>query len=211
MLFSVCKPSLPMSLFAGVEECEAHGGNQQQKCHEVVPVQLFALEEDGHENGEYREGVFIAYTNDISNLQTHTITVDTIESRLGNISVQADNLYGKGKLNAPDNAIVKITNNSPNNIVVNDITVNSATNVSNLVDGEVTQSIVKADDGAKITFNGVVLLKQEDIAKKNKDSSKSVAFTKLNSHNLGTPTNSAVIVEMIIWMITIMLIMQLPP
>ena len=45
-----------MSLFAGVEECEAHGGNQQQKCHEVVPVQLFALEEDGHENGEYREG-----------------------------------------------------------------------------------------------------------------------------------------------------------
>lgn len=145
--------------------------------------------------GEYREGVFIAYTNDISNLQTHTITVDTIESRLGNISVQADNLYGKGKLNAPDNAIVKITNNSPNNIVVNDITVNSATNVSNLVDGEVTQSIVKADDGAKITFNGVVLLKQEDIAKKNKDSSKSVAFTKLNSHNLGTPTNSAVIVE----------------
>ena len=145
--------------------------------------------------GEYREGVFIAYTNDISNLQTHTITVDTIESRLGNISVQADNLYGKGKLNAPDNAIVKITNNSPNNIVVNDITVNSATNVSNLVDGEVTQSIVKADDGAKITFNGVVLFKQEDIAKKNKDSSKSVAFTKLNSHNLGTPTNSAVIVE----------------
>lgn len=145
--------------------------------------------------GEYREGAFIAYTNDISNLQTHTITVDAIESRLGNISVQADNLYGKGKLNAPDNAIVKITNNSPNNIVVNDITVNSATNVSNLVDGEVTQSIVKADDGAKITFNGVVLLKQEDIAKKNKDSSKSVAFTKLNSHNLGMPTNSAVIVE----------------
>lgn len=53
-------------------------------------------------------------------------------------------------------------------------------------------SYTKYDNGAKISFNGVVLTKVEDIKNKNKDSKKDVAFALVDAHNLGSDSQAQV-------------------
>lgn len=139
------------------------------------------------------KGVFVAYDEGNAALKTGKVIVSDVEARLGNISINADNLYGTGKLAAPDDAEVTITNNSPNNLVVNNIYVNSAMIKTDVAeDGKTTKSIIKYDNGAKINFNGVAISQAGDISKKNKDASKKVSFSTLEAHKLGSNTSSAI-------------------
>ena len=139
------------------------------------------------------KGVFVAYDEGNAALKTGKVIVSDVEARLGNISINADNLYGTGKLAAPDDAEVTITNNSPNNLVVNNIYVNSAMIKTDVAeDGKTTKSIIKYDNGAKINFNGVAISQASDISKKNKDASKKVSFSTLEAHKLGSNTSSAI-------------------
>ena len=137
-------------------------------------VEIQALEEKLINAGfgcREKNGVFVAYVEqDNAALATGKITVQDLDVHLGNIAITADNLYGSGSLVAADTAEVNIINNSPNNLVVNNITVNSAINAADLVADGGNVSYTKYDNGAKISYNGVVLTKVEDIKSKNKDS-----------------------------------------
>lgn len=169
--------------------------SQDSAAFAAYSVEIQALEEKliNAGFGCRENGVFVAYVEqDNATLATGKITVQDVDVHLGNIAIKADNLYGSGSLVAADTAAVNIINNSPNNLVVNNITVNSAINAADLVADGGNISYTKYDNGAKISYNGVVLTKVEDIKSKNKDSKKDVAFALVDAHNLGSDSQAQV-------------------
>jgi hypothetical protein len=76
------------------------------------------------------------------------ITVPNIKAQLGSIRVTADVLTGSGKLKAPGDARVTITNNTPNYLIVKDIEVDA--------------------DAARVAFNGVDVASNADIGRLNR-------------------------------------------
>ncbi len=70
------------------------------------------------------------------------ITVKPVTALLGNINIKADNLTGKGTLNAPGDAEITITNNSPNFLKIGDLEVRN---------------------GGSILFNGAAVKTKADI------------------------------------------------
>lgn len=77
------------------------------------------------------------------------VVVNDITVRLGNIRTQADVLTGTGRLQAPGDAQITITNNTPNFLRLNDLTVLS-------------------DEGGTIRFNGVLVNGNADINRLNR-------------------------------------------
>ena len=100
-------------------------------------------------------GLTDAYINSLSNEipkgpTTDFITVDDVTAKLGNIHVKADNLSGTGSLNAPGDASISITNNSPNFLTVKNL---------------------KIRDGGDILFNGALVRSKAEINAMNSNGS----------------------------------------
>ena len=64
------------------------------------------------------------------------LTISDAEAKLGNIYVRGDKLQGNGVLDAPGDAEIRITNNGPSFLILNDLT-------------------IPADEGGRIYFNSV--------------------------------------------------------
>ena len=114
---------------------------------------------------------FNLVTDTISNTSSvGTIEVQDITLELGSIVVEGDNLYGDGNLYANPDASITITNNSPNDLIVNDIKIVGTNSTDN-----------KVYDGATISFNGVNIVNTSDI--QNKDINKVADVTLRNIYN----------------------------
>ncbi len=104
------------------------------------------------------------------NYLIHDLELDGITSQLGDINFEGDNVYGSGSLTAHGDGSVAITNNSPNNLKVGDITIAGSTGTSG------------AGQGGTIYFNNSALRGDAEavktaIGKRNADGQKSVSFT----------------------------------
>lgn len=64
------------------------------------------------------------------------LTVSDVVAQLGNVYVRGDRLHGTGHLDAPGDAEIKITNNGPNFLVLNNLA-------------------IPPDDGGKVFFNSI--------------------------------------------------------
>jgi hypothetical protein len=80
------------------------------------------------------------------------VHVGDISVRLGNINIKADNLRGTGELRAPGDAQINITNNTPNFLVVNDLS-------------------IRSDEGGMLRLNGVLVNSNADINRVNRSGS----------------------------------------
>ena len=113
---------------------------------------------------------------------THDFLVGDITAQLGDIVFEGDNVSGAGTLKASGDAEVKITNDSPNNLVMGDIHVVGS------------QGTAGAGQGGTIYFNSTEIKGdnaeaiQTAIQKENKDKTKSVSFVAETRYQTGGPS-----------------------
>ncbi len=115
----------------------------------------FARYETYKDNNGNSATTFVMYDN--NSLKTNKVTIKGTQVRLGNIVVEADNLYGNGTLNAGADAEVKIINNSSNNLVVNNISISS----------DSKGTVNSLYDGGYIIYNNANVSDAGDIAARN--------------------------------------------
>lgn len=110
---------------------------------------------------------------------THDFLVGDVTAQLGDIVFEGDNVSGAGTLNAGGDAEVKITNVSPNNLVMGDIHVVGS------------QGTAGAGQGGTIYFNSAEIKGDSAeairaaIQKENKDKTKSVSFAAETRYQTG--------------------------
>ncbi len=102
------------------------------------------------------------------------VHVDDITVKLGNIRTKGDVLTGTGSLKAPGNASIDITNNTPNFLVLNKLTVAS-------------------DDGGTVRFNGAMVNSAADINKLNRTGTGAERLTLLTRDTQGAAVPSITI------------------
>lgn len=113
---------------------------------------------------------------------THDFLVGDVTAQLGDIVFEGDNVSGAGTLNAGGDAEVKITNGSPNNLVMGDIHVVGS------------QGTAGAGQGGTIYFNSAEIKGDSAeairaaIQKENKDKTKSVSFAAETRYQTGGPS-----------------------
>lgn len=113
---------------------------------------------------------------------THDFLVGDITAQLGDIVFEGDNVSGAGTLKAGGDAEVKITNDSPNNLVTGDIHVVGS------------QGTAGAGQGGTIYFNSTEIKGDNAeairtaIQKENKDKTKSVSFDAETRYQTGGPS-----------------------
>lgn len=113
---------------------------------------------------------------------THDFLVDDVTAQLGDIVFEGDNVSGAGTLKAGGDAEVKITNVSPNNLVMGDIHVVGS------------QGTAGAGQGGTIYFNSTEIkgdsaeVIREAIQKENKDKTRSVSFAAETRYQTGGPS-----------------------
>ena len=113
---------------------------------------------------------------------THDFLVGDITAQLGDIVFEGDNVSGAGTLKAGGDAEVKITNDSPNNLVMGDIHVVGS------------QGTAGAGQGGMIYFNSTEIKGDSEeairtaIQKENKDQTKSVSFAAETRYQTGGPS-----------------------
>lgn len=113
---------------------------------------------------------------------THDFLVGDVTAQLGDIVFEGDNVSGAGTLNAGGDAEVKITNVSPNNLVMGDIHVVGS------------QGTAGAGQGGTIYFNSTEIKGdsaeaiQKAIQKENKDKTRSVSFAAETRYKTGGPS-----------------------
>ena len=113
---------------------------------------------------------------------THDFLVGDVTAQLGDIVFEGDNVSGAGTLKAGGDAEVKITNDSPNNLVMGDIHVVGS------------QGTAGAGQGGTIYFNSTeikgdsVEAIQKAIQKENKDKTRSVSFAAETRYQTGGPS-----------------------
>jgi|GEM_PF-711267 len=113
---------------------------------------------------------------------THDFLVGDVTSQLGDIVFEGDNVSGAGTLKAGGDAEVKITNDSPNNLVMGDIHVVGS------------QGTAGAGQGGTIYFNSTEIkgdsaeAVQKAIQKENKDKTRSVSFAAETRYQTGGPS-----------------------
>lgn len=113
---------------------------------------------------------------------THDLLVGDVTAQLGDIVFEGDNVSGAGTLNAGGDAEVKITNVSPNNLVMGDVHVVGS------------QGTAGAGQGGTIYFNSTEIKGdsaeaiQKAIQKENKDKTRSVAFDAETRYQTGGPS-----------------------
>ncbi len=139
-------------------------------------VEYYSYTKDASGNFTFNSEPLNELTPFISNNQ---VELEDITVKLGDIIVDGDNLYGTGTLHAKADAEVSIVNNSPNDVIINDIKV-----VANRTEEN------KYYNGASISFNGVNVSSNEDIESKNKDNSKTVTFAEIKDN-----TNTSSIIK----------------
>lgn len=112
---------------------------------------------------------------------THDFLVGDVTAQLGDIVFEGDNVSGAGTLNAGGDAEVKITNDSPNNLVTGDIHVVGS------------QGTAGAGQGGTIYFNSTEIKGDSAeairtaIQKENKDKTRSVSFVAETRYQTGGP------------------------
>lgn len=113
---------------------------------------------------------------------THDFLVGDITAQLGDIVFEGDNVSGAGTLKVSGDAEVKITNDSPNNLVTGDIHVVGS------------QGTAGAGQGGTIYFNSTEIkgdsaeALRTAIQKENKDKTKSVSFDAVTRYQTGGPS-----------------------
>lgn len=113
---------------------------------------------------------------------THDFLVGDVTAQLGDIIFEGDNVSGAGTLKAGGDAEVKITNVSPNNLVMGDIHVVGS------------QGTAGAGQGGTIYFNSTEIKGdsaeaiQKAIQKENKDKTRSVSFDAETRYQTGGPS-----------------------
>ena len=113
---------------------------------------------------------------------THDFLVGDVTAQLGDIVFEGDNVSGAGTLKAGGDAEVKITNVSPNNLVMGDIHVVGS------------QGTAGAGQGGTIYFNSTEIKGdsaeaiQKAIQKENKDKTRSVSFAAETRYQTGGPS-----------------------
>lgn len=109
---------------------------------------------------------------------THDFLVGDVTAQLGDIVFEGDNVSGAGTLKAGGDAEVKITNDSPNNLVMGDIHVVGS------------QGTAGAGQGGTIYFNSTEIKgdSAEAIQKENKDKTRSVSFAAETRYQTGGPS-----------------------
>ena len=113
---------------------------------------------------------------------THDFLVVDVTAQLGDIVFEGDNVSGAGTLKAGGDAEVKITNVSPNNLVMGDIHVVGS------------QGTAGAGQGGTIYFNSTEIKGdsaeaiQKAIQKENKDKTRSVSFAAETRYKTGGPS-----------------------
>ena len=113
---------------------------------------------------------------------THDLLVGDVTAQLGDIVFEGDNVSGAGTLKAGGDAEVKITNNSPNNLVMGDVHVVGS------------QGTAGAGQGGTIYFNSTEIKGDSAeairaaIQKENKDAGKTVSFAAETRYQTGGPS-----------------------
>ena len=113
---------------------------------------------------------------------THDFLVGDVTAQLGDIVFEGDNVSGAGTLKAGGDAEVKITNDSPNHLVMGDIHVVGS------------QGTAGAGQGGTIYFNNTEIKGdsaetiQKAIQKENKDNTRSVSFAAETRYQTGGPS-----------------------
>ncbi len=113
---------------------------------------------------------------------THDLLVGDVTAQLGDIVFEGDNVSGAGTLKAGGDAEVKITNDSPNNLVMGDVHVVGS------------QGTAGAGQGGTIYFNSTEIKGDSAeairtaIQKENKDKTRSVAFDAETRYQTGGPS-----------------------
>ncbi len=113
---------------------------------------------------------------------THDFLVGDVTAQLGDIVFEGDNVSGAGTLKAGGDAEVKITNVSPNNLVMGDIHVVGS------------QGTAGAGQGGTIYFNSTEIKGDSAeairaaIQKENKDKTRSVSFAAETRYQTGGPS-----------------------
>ena len=113
---------------------------------------------------------------------THDFLVGDVTAQLGDIVFEGDNVSGAGTLKAGGDAEVKITNDSPNHLVMGDIHVVGS------------QSTAGAGQGGTIYFNSTEIKGDSAeairaaIQKENKDAGKNVSFAAETRYQTGGPS-----------------------
>ena len=113
---------------------------------------------------------------------THDFLVGDVTAQLGDIVFEGDNVSGAGTLKAGGDAEVKITNESPNNLVTGDIHVVGSQGTAGAGQGGTiyfNSTEIKGDSAAAI---------QSAIQKENKDKTKSVSFDAKTRYQTGGPS-----------------------
>lgn len=113
---------------------------------------------------------------------THDLLVGDVTAQLGDIVFEGDNVSGAGTLKAGGDAEVKITNDSPNNLVMGNIHVVGS------------QGTAGAGQGGTIYFNSTEIKGDSAeairaaIQKENKDKTRSVSFAAETRYQTGGPS-----------------------
>ena len=113
---------------------------------------------------------------------THDFLVGDVTAQLGDIVFEGDNVSGAGTLKAGGDAEVKITNDSPNHLVMGDIHVVGS------------QGTAGAGQGGTIYFNSTEIkgdsaeVIRAAIKKENKDAGKNVSFAAETRYQTGGPS-----------------------
>lgn len=113
---------------------------------------------------------------------THDLLVGDVTAQLGDIVFEGDNVSGAGTLKAGGDAEVKITNNSPNHLVMGDVHVVGS------------QGTAGAGQGGTIYFNSTEIKGDSAeairaaIQKENKDAGKTVSFAAETRYQTGGPS-----------------------
>lgn len=108
-------------------------------------------------------------------LTTSEVRLGDIEARLGDIVGEGQEIYGSGSLVAHGDAMVTITNNSPNNIITGDIQIKGGSSVVASEDGE---TAINKVGGGTITWNGQAMHSDSDLTNQNDSQKDKNAETK---------------------------------
>ena len=160
-----------------------NGGTEEGgKFYDKDKNEVVAVDSDGKTLSQWTEGTYYLLHSKTYPQMTHDFLVDGITAQLGDIVFEGDNVSGAGTLKAGGDAEVKITNDSPNNLVTGDIHVVGS------------QGTAGAGQGGTIYFNSTEIKGdnaeaiQAAIQKENKDKTKSVSFDAETRYQTGGPS-----------------------
>ena len=160
-----------------------NGGTEEGgKFYDKDKNEVVAVDSDGKTLSQWTEGTYYLLHNQTYPQMTHDFLVGDITAQLGDIVFEGDNVSGAGTLKAGGDAEVKITNESPNNLVTGDIHVVGSQGTAGAGQGGTiyfNSTEIKGDSAAAI---------QSAIQKENKDQTKSVSFDAKTRYQTGGPS-----------------------